>query len=545
MALAGRTTFWSSYTFWAGTSATSSLVLNHFAPQYTLNHSIAQTATALFFTQWAIYFVYAVIVYPRFISPLRDLPMVTKGNHFFMGQWFAITGEPSGIPMRRWLHEVPNNGMIRYLGLFNRERILLTSPKALAEVLNTKNYDFQRPSFLLAGVGKILGIGLLLAEGDDHKFQRKGLTPAFNFRHVKELYPIFWSKAREMVQTIERVELTEKAPNVIVEVGEWASRAALDIIGVGGMGQDFNSLADPNTELNSTYRKVFAPSRAAQILGLLQFFLPSWLLSALPIKRNGDIMAASKLARETSRQLVRQKKEKLAKKEKMDPDIISIALESGIFSEDKLVDNMMTFLAAGHETTASSLTWAAYLLSKHPEVQTRLRHEIHEHINSLSNNVDDTIIDGMPYLHAVVQEILRVYGPVPLTLREAVINTSILGHYIPKGTIVMLAPWAVNFSKELWGQDADQFNPDRWMQAGQANSGGASSNYAFLTFLHGPRSCIGQKFAVAELKCLLAAFVGKFEFEMTYPDENIEVKGGITARPRNGMRLNVKVVEGW
>lgn len=539
------TSFWSSYTFWAGSSLSASLLLNYLAPQYALNNSIAQTAIALFIPQWFLYYFYSIILYPKLLSPLRDLPMVTQGNHLIMGQWFTITGEPSGIPMRRWLHEVPNNGMIRYLGIFNRERILLTSPKALAEVLNTKNYDFQRPKFLLAGIGKILGIGLLLAEGDEHKFQRKGLSPAFNFRHIKALYPIFWSKSREMVNTIQKVELVAKSPNVVVEIGEWASRAALDIIGVGGMGQDFDSLADPNTELNNTYRKVFAPSRSAQILGLLQFFIPIWLLSALPIKRNEDIMAASKLARQTSRDLIMKKKTRMAAKEQMDPDIISIALESGAFTDEKLVDNMMTFLAAGHETTATSLTWAAYLLSKHPEVQIKLRQEIREHIPKLDGQVDDILIDNMPYLNAVVQEVLRVYGPVPMTLREAAVNTSILGHYIPKGTVVLLAPWAVNYSKELWGPDADEFNPDRWMKPGQANSGGATSNYAFLTFLHGPRSCIGQKFAVAEMKCLLAAFVGKYEFEMTDPDEEIIIKGGITARPRNGMRLNVKVVDGW
>jgi len=309
------------------------------------------------------------------------------------------------------------------------------------------------------------------------------------------------------------------------------------------MGQDFNSLADPNTELNKTYRSVFSPSRQAQILGLLTFFIPRWIIENLPIKRNGDIMAASKIARDTSFQLVQQKKERLARKEKMDPDIISIALESGLFTEEKLVDNMMTFLAAGHETTSSSLTWAAYLLSKHQGVQSRLRQEVHEHISNLNNEVNDTIIDGMPYLHAVCQEILRLYSPVPVTLREAVINTTILGHYIPKGSVIMLCPWAVNRSEELWGPDANEFNPDRWMKSGMANSGGATSNYAFLTFLHGPRSCIGQKFATAELACLLAAFVGKFEFAMTYPDEEIIIKGGITARPKNGMRLNLKVVE--
>lgn len=545
MAMMGPTTFWSSYTFWLGSSITASMILVTTAPAYTLGQSVAKTATAVFFTQWIIYAIYAIVIYPRYISPMRHLPMVTENNHPFMGQWFTITKQPSGVPMRHWLNTVPNDGLIRYLGLFNRERLLVTSPKALAEILNTRNYEFQRPQFLLRGIMKILGVGLLLAEGEDHKFQRKVLSPAFAFRHVKELYPIFWSKSREMVEKIEKTELVEKSPNVVVEIGGWASRAALDIIGVAGMGQDFNSLADPNTDLNQTYRAVFAPNRQAQILGLMSFFIPGWIIERLPIKRNDDIMAASKLARDTSRQLVRQKKDKLAAKEKMDPDIISIALEAGTLSEDKLVDNMMTFLAAGHETTASAMTWATFLLSKNPEVQTKLRKEVREHIGSLNDAINDTIIDGMPYLHAVCQEVLRVYAPVPVTMREAVSDTTLMGHYVPKGSVIMLCTWAVNFSKELWGPDADEFKPERWMQPGQANSGGATSNYAFLTFLHGPRSCIGQRFAVAELACLLAAFVGRYEFKLTNPDEEPIIKGGITARPKDGLKLDLKVVEGW
>lgn len=543
--MTGPTTFWSSYTFWLGSSTAASTILVFTAPQYTLGQSIAKTAIAIFFTQWFVYSIYAVLIWPKYVSRLRHLPMVTEGNHPLMGQWFTITQQPSGIPMRTWLNTVPNEGLIRYLGFLNRERLLVTNPKALAEVLTSKNYEFQRPQFLLRGIMKILGVGLLLAEGEDHKFQRKVLSPAFAFRHVKALYPIFWSKSREMVETIERVELVEKAPNAKIEIGGWASRAALDIIGVGGMGQDFDSLKDPNTELNRTYRTVFAPNKQAQVLGLLQFFIPSWIIDRLPLKRNDDIMAASKLARATARQLVRQKKERLAMKEKMDPDIISIALEAGTLTEDKLVDNMMTFLAAGHETTASALTWATFLLSKHPDVQKRLRQEIREHIGSLNDEINDTIIDGMPYLHAVCQEVLRVYAPVPVTMREAVTDTTLMGNYVPKGSTIMLCVWAVNFSKELWGPDADEFNPDRWMKPGQANSGGATSNYAFLTFLHGPRSCIGQRFATAEMACLLAAFVGRYEFELTHPDVEPIVKGGITARPKDGLQLNLKIAEGW
>ena len=342
-----------------------------------------------------------------------------------------------------------------------------------------------------------------------------------------------------------QAELRKQAPNRSVEVGEWSSRATLDIIGVAGMGQDFNSLADPNTELNQTYRKIFQPSRGAQILGLLQFFIPTFILTNLPFKRNDEIRAAAHLARETARGLIRRKKERLAAKEKLPPDIISVALESGNFDEENLVDNCMTFLAAGHETTASALSWAIHELCKQPEIQTRLRCEVRSHISSLEDSMDANKLDHIAYLQAVCNETLRVWSPVPLTLRDTENDTVITGQVIPRGTKIILCPWAVNFSKELWGPDAEEFKPDRWLAPGQANSGGAKSNYAFLTFLHGPRSCIGQKFAVAELACLLAAFVGRFEFEMTNPNEEIKIKGGITARPENGMHVNIKVVEGW
>ena len=368
--------------------------------------------------------------------------------------------------------------------------------------------------------------------------------PAFNFRHVKELYPIFWSKSQEMVTCIE-AQLRKQSPDNEVEVAEWGSRATLDIIGVAGMGQDFNALADPDTELNKVYRHIFQPSQSARILSVLQFFIPLAVLQRLPLKRNDDVFAASQLARETSRQLIRKKKERLEKKEAMDPDIISVALESGAFTDEKLVDNMMPFLAAGHETTASAFTWAVYLMCQKLEVQKRLREVIHSKISSLSDSMDHTKLDSIEYLHAVCEEVLRLYAPVPITLRDTARDTTIIGQFVPKGTKVIMSPWAINHNKQLWGDDAEDFNPDRWMAPGQANSGGAVSNYANLTFLHGPRSCIGQRFAVAELACLIAAFVGKFEFEMVDPDEEIEVKGGITARPRNGVHVKLKVVEDW
>lgn len=400
--------------------------------------------------------------------------------------------------------------MIRYLGLLNQERLLLTSPKALAEVLVTKNYDFAKPGMVRYSIGRILGVGVLLAEGDEHKFQRKNLMPAFAFRHTKDLYPVFWNKAREGVQAMTEQVLVDAAKEpasaaaqdpekaagdkaggaktAILEVGGWASRITLDIIGVAGLGRDFGAIADPTNKLFQTYNHLFKPSRQARFLATLGLILPAWFVTRLPVRRNEDVQEAAKVIRSVCFDLIREKKEKLARKELTDVDILSVALESGGFSEDNLVDQLMTFLAAGHETTASSMTWAIYMLCLHPGVQARLRAEVRERLPSIDEagaGVSSLDVDHMPYLNAVCSEVLRYFAPVPMTLREAAVDTTIQGQRVPKGTRIVMAPAATNKDTALWGADATKFNPDRWLPRHDgdksAASGGSSSNYAFST----------------------------------------------------------------
>ena len=445
------------------------------------------------------------------------------------------------------------------------ERLLITSPKALAEVLVTKNYDFEKPYHFRHTIGRILGVGLFLAEGDEHKTQRRNLLPAFAFRHIKDLYPVFWDKASEGVEAMTQQILQDaaKTPDgndtAVVEAGSWASRITLDIIGVAGLGRDFGAIKDPNNELSQAYWNLFKPNRQARILGMVGLVIPPRLMSWLPVQRNLDVRAGARFIRSVCADLIAEKKQKLARKEPVDVDILSIALESGGFTDENLIDQLMTFLAAGHETTASAMTWATYLLARHPDVQTRLRDEVRAHLPSPSNStqsITSADIDRLPYLNAVCNEVLRCFAPAPLTLRLAAVDTSIQGHFVPKGTQVMLVPWAINKSTALWGPDALEFNPDRWLPKSDsgtaekhAGSGGATSNYAFMTFLHGPRSCIGQAFAKAEFACLVATWVGRFGFELENEEERDEskvvIKGGVTARPAKGMWVRVKVLEGW
>lgn len=185
----------------------------------------------------------------------------------------------------------------------------------------------------------------------------------------------------------------------------------------------------------------------------------------------------------------------------------------------------------------------------HPEVQTRLRQEIRENLPSPETGTEVTAaeIERLPYLNAVCSEILRYYPPVPLAAqREAIHDTTILGHIVPKGTHVYILPWAVNHDQSLWGPDASVFDPERWMKD---PAGGATSNFANETFIHGPRGCIGERFARGEFASLLGAFVGRFEFKLAdeklYDETKVPIKGGVVSKMQNGNWTKVKQVPGW
>ena len=427
-----------------------------------------------------------------------------------------------------------------------------TSPQVLNEVLTQKSYEFIKPPQLRQGLGRILGVGILLAEGDEHRLQRKNLMPAFSFRHVKDLYPIFWSKSAHLVKKLmAEVDAQCKSSSeatVVVDIAEWSSRATLDIIGSAGLGWEFNALDDPDNELNATYRKVLQPTRIGQIMGLAGLVVPQWILRAIPIAHNSNIAEASQSIRKVARELIVEKRKSLTNEKKpKNKDILSVAIESGYFSDDNLVDQLMTFLAAGHETTATALTWAIYLLSKNSDVQRHLRTELRSALPSPESEGQLTVqaLESCTYLHAVCNEVLRLYAPVPMTLRIAARDTTLMGHFVPKGTNIMPPVWATNTSTKLWGPDAADFKPDRWVGSGKAGNGGAESNYAYMTFIHGPRSCLGQAFAKAEFACLVAALIGRFSFELEDDKMDIKIKGGVTARPKDGLKVKMKPLEGW
>lgn len=202
-----------------------------------------------------------------------------------------------------------------------------------------------------------------------------------------------------------------------------------------------------------------------------------------------------------------------------------------------------------HETTASALTWACYLCAKHPEIQKKLRAEIHDKIPSSESWISWGLMESLPYLHGVCEETLRLYPTVPTTAREAVRDTTVAGYRVPAGTRFVLVPYAINRHPNFW-RDAHRMVPERWIDVGPEEderpnkTGGTSTNFAELTFLHGARACIGRDFAKAELRCALAGVVGKYEIEL-HTREEPRCQGVVTMKPEGGMYLRLKPISSW
>jgi hypothetical protein len=157
-----------SFGAWATYAVVLSVGTTTVSPKYSIQQSSTWTAIAIFLLECLSYALYKVVLYPRFFSPFRSLPQPSDGS-FFNGQWRKIWTEPAGNPHRKWINSIPNNGIIRYLYIFNEERLLLTSPSTIREALVTKSYSFTKTDRLRTRTQTILGNGLLTSEGDEHK----------------------------------------------------------------------------------------------------------------------------------------------------------------------------------------------------------------------------------------------------------------------------------------------------------------------------------------------------------------------------------------
>lgn len=247
------------------------------------------------------------------------------------------------------MEAIPNSGLILVPGFFNSPGLILTNAESLAEVLVRKSYDYEKPTEVRNFLRQVLGDGLILTEGEEHKFQRKHLLPAFSFRHIKELVPVFWSRSLKLREEIGK-EISEKRGgdgSAVVELNHWANKVTLDIIGVAGLGRDFKALSNADDPLVKNYEEILEPTSEKLVFFIFNLVFGRKLVSWLPWGLNERLMATTGTLRGFCHDLVREKRETMKKEGSEQLDILSLLIKSNCFGDDTLVDQLLTFIAAG------------------------------------------------------------------------------------------------------------------------------------------------------------------------------------------------------
>ncbi|KAK3831646.1 MAG: cytochrome P450 [Linnemannia elongata] len=522
------------------------------------------TAISTLFALLSSLLFYKAYLLPNFLSPLRHIPgppnksKYNKYNLPFLGNFPDIIKEEAGIPHRQWIEQY--GGIVCYRGLFNNRRILLADPKAIQHVFSTNSYKYPKPSNLVRLLGKVIGHGVLLAEGDVHRKQRKMLNPAFSHKHIKDMVHIMAGPAETLGrQWEEHVERSGEKPFELDITADLGS-CTLDIIGLSGFGYDFQAMTNPDNEMSLAYRELFYKETTST--QFLRVFIPYY--ADLPTQANLDRKKAIETIDRVTMRIINEKRA-LANAKNHDEDdsskdLMSIlirgneqvgSLEDGKLTDTELKDQIMTFLAAGHETTSVTVTWMLHVFSIYPEVQRKVRQEMLQYIGRPTDAnrcplTYDTL-NTLPYLSACVKELLRFIPPVPTTSRVAAEDDTILGYDIPKGTQVFLSPAALHKLKSVFGEDAEEFKPERWMDPSTLTEEQRQStkfvtsemSWAYVPFLTGPRNCIGSKFATMETKIILYYLLINLEYAPV-PGFKFKKASRITWRPFPGMRLIVK-----
>ncbi|KAF8513725.1 cytochrome P450 [Hysterangium stoloniferum] len=510
-------------------------------------------------TLYGIWWAFHRVFLAPFLSPLRGLPG-PKPTSFVWGSLREVFDSDPAVQHMKWVEEY--GPTMVYKGIFNSNRVMTLDSKALSHILS-HSYNWQKPSQVRKNLASVLGEGVLFAEGDTHKRQRRIMNPSFSRQYIRELTVIFHNSSQQLRDILfERANETDEPYKT--NIMTWLSKATLDIIGLAGFDYQFNAL-DPSgkeNELNTAFSNVMKQGHHSIIWVLAQSYIP--VLRFIPTARGRLVKRSREVMDRVGNKLVHDKKqailqESAAKTESgktqierssiTTRDLLSRLMAANMatdlpdnqrLSDEDVLAQIPTFLIAGHETTATVTTWALYALTQNPEVQKKLRNEL----LAVENNAPDMDeINALPYLDGVVRETLRLYSPVPSTVRVATQDdvvplgvpvkdkNGILRNElrVKKGDTMFLPILCINMYKGYWGEDAQQFNPDRWGQQSTPDIPGVFGG--ILTFLGGPRSCIGYRFALVEFKCLLFHLVRSLQFELAVPAADIGRKTNIVTRP--------------
>ncbi|CAE6536421.1 unnamed protein product [Rhizoctonia solani] len=459
-------------------------------------------------------------------------------------------------------------------GVMGEDQLWTADLRAMHEMVVKEHDSFRESEGFLSWIKLVSGDNLITVHGDKHKLQRKLLNPVFTPKHMRDrmkahstsliviLILISMQLCPHSVQLpTMQVILEDIVTNRIQEGGstsatvdiyKWMNYVALEMIEQGGMGHSFGVMENKESEYLKAAGRFFPTTFQ---LWYIRPFLPQlmkigprsfrrFIVEHTPFGPIQEVKAVSDVMDAEAVGIYSRKKEAAANgtlhaQVAAGKDIMTLLLKQNELmaldqqmTEDELVAQVNGFVFAGSDTTSTALARILHLLALYPKIQDTLRTEVSEAFQLYGSDPDYDQLNSLHYLDAVCRETLRLYPPVlfveriaqkdwvlplqhPIKSKDG--KTLITEIPVKKGTNIYLSILAANRDKQTWGEDADQFKPSRWLDElplavrESKNPGVYSST---MTFLGGPRACIGFKFSQLEMKIVLAKLIKAFKFEL-------------------------------
>jgi cytochrome P450 len=399
---------------------------------------------------------------------------------------------------------------------------LVSDPAAIRRVLmdNSQNYhkDWLQRRVLSAGLSN----GLLTAEGQQWRMQRRALAPLFARRTVLSFSVAMIDAAAALV---ERLKLRD---GQIEDIAVEATRLTLDVLERTMFSDGLGRSPEEIRLAMKHYFEAIGRLDPFDVLGL-----PNWV----PRLSRWKVRPMLRLFESAIDAIVSTRRRRIAEDPDSVPrDILTLLLEArdpetgeGL-SEVEVRANILTFIAAGHETTANSITWSLFLLSQSPEWRRRVQAEADRELDGDVEGLAERLVET----RAVIDEANRLYPPIAAISRAALAPDELAGEPIRRGTMVVIAPYVLHRHRALWA-DPDAFDPNRFLDGARERI----DRFAYLPFGVGPRICIGATFALQEASIVVATVMRHFTLALA-PGHAVWPVHRVTVRPSGGLPMIVR-----
>ena len=429
--------------------------------------------------------------------------------HFLIGNFPLGRPDPLAV-FTGWAREF---GDIFYYRAGWIHVYFLNSPELIESVLVTNQQNFRKDR-VIQNSRWFLGQGLLTSEGGEWLRQRRLSQPAFHRERLALYARIINGCAEEMLDSWKDGENRD----VHQEMMQLTLRVVAKVL--------FSvDVKNESKEVAAALNLLMKHSSGARML------LPPWV-RYLPLPFLIRVRRAVRQLDDVVYRIIRERR----RSENDNGDLLSMLMsardEDGSRMTDRqLRDEVMTFLLAGHETTALSLSWAWFLLSENPEAENKLHHELARVLDGKNPSFED--LPRLCYTEAVVKESVRLYPPAWSLARTAAEDFEIGGYLVPAGSNVVMSQWIMHRDPRFF-PSPEQFDPGRWFEEHTQRL----PRFAYFPFGGGPRYCVGASFAMMEATLLLAAIAQRFRLRMV-PGHKVVPVPSITLRPKYGIKMSL------